>query len=370
MNCPFCNEVNDDQNTFCVSCGRTINQNIETQANVLPPTQYFPEESLKTAYPPVQTPIPVNPPPPNHNTQLPIFDTPPPQRSRGLLYATLGIGLLLLIGLGGLIGVLIWQNQPAGSSESLPDHLGMFVQDKDKRLTEIKKLDVSNVIEEKVKILEDENLPVWEKDSSLILYADAKDIPISDLKLVPLESIGDDGTLKQIDFQAAPIGGDPSMKRLRVSDGIAAGRYAFVLFDGYLDDGKHKFWAFQVKDGQREDNEGISRTATLSLKDGPEEKNAEKPVEVAKPAPQPQPREPATREPDAQVVFCNSNNVVLRGSASLQGRKIGRLSNGQRLYVLGYSSHSDEWRGTVGKWVNVQTESGVRGWVFSPFVNY
>ncbi len=55
------------------------------------------------------------------------------------------------------------------------------------------------------------------------------------------------GTLKQINYQVVPIEGKPEMKRLRVPDGLANGKYAFALFDGFLDEGKHKFWAFQVK---------------------------------------------------------------------------------------------------------------------------
>ena len=41
MHCPFCNTVNDDEKSFCVSCGKTISQNDKTEANVMPPTQNY-----------------------------------------------------------------------------------------------------------------------------------------------------------------------------------------------------------------------------------------------------------------------------------------------------------------------------------------
>ena len=101
----------------------------------------------------------------------------------------------------------------------------------------------------------------------MILYSDAKEIPITDLKLVQLDTIEDDGKLKQIEFQAAPIDEKPQMKRLRFPNGIADGKYSLALFDGHLNDGNHKFWTFQVKDSKKSNNDDIAKEISISIND-------------------------------------------------------------------------------------------------------
>ncbi|MCA1557528.1 MAG: SH3 domain-containing protein, partial [Acidobacteria bacterium] len=64
------------------------------------------------------------------------------------------------------------------------------------------------------------------------------------------------------------------------------------------------------------------------------------------------------------------DNVVLRATPSLNGERIGKLSKGQRLWVIELSSNYDTWRGVTANWAYVQPEnSAVRGWVFTYFVS-
>lgn len=377
MNCPYCNAVNDDENSFCVSCGETISQNMQTQPDVMPPTQIFQPnqanepQSVQTAYPPPSYP---NQMPPNYQT--------PKKSGKGLIFAALAVVILIILGAIGAGGFYFWQQQQnpnPQTAEILPDHLGMFVQTADKTaVNEIKKTDVVNALEEKEKLLSDESLPVFEENSGLILFSDAKEIPVTDLKLVQLDTIENDGNLKQIDFQAVPIEGKTEMKRLRISTGLARGKYAFALFNGFLNEGNHKFWAFQVKDSKKANNNEIAKSASISVKDSKDKeksddkdksKNSETPAKQDVPPP---PKKDTKVPPPsgARVAYCNASNVVLRGSPSLTGKKVGSLSLKQRIYIINYSSNYDEWRGTTANWAYIQTESGARGWVFTPFVYY
>lgn len=359
---------------------------MQTQPNVLPPTQFFqPQQSneppsVQTAYPPPSYPNQLSPqsypnqPPPNYE--------PPKKGGKGLIFGGLALAILLVLGAIGAGGFYLWQQQQQQTpqtAEVLPDHIGMFVQTADKKtVNEIKKTDVVNALEEKEKLLSDDALPVFEENSGLILFSDAKEVPVTDLKLVQLDTIEESGNFKQIDFQAAPIEGKTEMKRLRVSGGLATGKYAFALFNGFLNEGNHKFWAFQVKDSKKADNSDIAKSTSISVKDSKDseksddkDKSKETKTVEKKDAPPPPKKDTKVPPPSgARVAYCNGSNVVLRGSPSLTGRKVGSLSRGQRIYIINYSSNYDEWRGTTANWAYIQTESGGRGWVFTPFVNY
>lgn len=156
-------------------------------------------------------------------------------------------------------------------------------------------------------------------------------------------------------------------------DGLANGKYAFALLDGFLDQGKHKFWAFQVKNSAKADNGDLARALTLSLKPKVETPaniniaNANTATVVkAAPTPKPEPMVPA----GARVAYCRSSNVIMRGAPSLTAKKINGLRRGQKIYVINYSDNYDYWNGMEGNWAYVQTESGGRGWVFSPLITY
>lgn len=382
MNCPFCDTVNDDENTFCVSCGEVISQTARTEVNFPPPTREYPagaatEEtppdpadqpaSVETAYPPKNLSVPAHRPgfgPGDHPPEA----APTTPRRRPVLYAALGLLFFLVVGLAGLTAYFFWpvRDAPLEKAELLPDHYGMFVQNREKdKLTPVKRTDVADVLAEKEKLAE-EDLPVWQDGESLILYADSREIPSADLRLIPLDSVADDGSFKEIDFQIFPVAGRPALKRLRVPQGLADGRYVFALLDGYLNEGKHRLWAFQATGANRENNDDIARTARGEMK-----KEPPKQPEKKQPAPKPPKTDkPVPGPPGSVVAYCNAANVLLRASPSLDGKKIGRLARGQRLYVIKYSKNYDNWQGTTANWAYIQTEKGARGWVFTPFVSY
>ncbi|MCY7375569.1 MAG: SH3 domain-containing protein [Pyrinomonadaceae bacterium] len=384
MNCPSCNQINENENLFCVSCGGHLSPVAAgasgSQAvpptfggvDDLPPTRFIPQsqtnqpidssDSVPTAF--ISTPV-FNRSMPNFNPSTSYSGAQPVQKSSGKFVWIGALVFLLLI--GGGIGAYFLINKQSASAEMLPDYLGLFFQNKDKNaVSEITKRDFPNAVSAKDELLKNESLPTVEAKPNLILYADGKDVPLNDLKLVQLDSIKDDGTLKQINFQPAPIDGKPEMKRLRIPDGLANGKYAFALFDGFLDEGKHKFWAFQVKNADKSDNGDLAKALTLSMK----------PQTSPTPAVARQPNIPAppTVPPPsgASVVYCTSSNVVLRAGPSQSAAKIGNLYSGQRLYVLGYSDNYESFTSKTGKsfysnYVRIQTDNGKNGWVYRAY---
>lgn len=379
MNCPHCNTENDNDNVFCVSCGKTIAPPKNLAATTLPsPTEYYQvnqtnrrndsPESVQTLY---KIPPQFDQSNAKFDPTIPFLPTQNVERKSGS-FLWLGLGaLLLLLVVGGGIGGYFLLNKPgtiAAAPENLPDHLGIFIQNKDKNnLTELGKQDYNNAVQAKDDLLKNDALPIAEDKPNLLLFYDSKEVPLGDLKLVQIDSIKDDGSLKQINYQAAPVENKPEIKRLRVPDGLAAGKYAFALFDGFLDEGKHKFWAFQVKNAPKSDNGDLAKAITLSMKPkttaSPPNSNS---VVIDKPAltPKPAPSAPS----GAQVAYCKSNNIVLRSSPGLTARKVSALKRGQKIYIINYSENYDYWNGMEGNWAYIQTESGSRGWVFSPLI--
>ena len=379
MNCPFCKAENENDNLFCVSCGKNFAP-VDSGASTQPsPTQYYnvdqlsqtdnPPESMQTAFPPAQN---FNQPASNFNPSIPYVPAPPRQKSNFKFVLLGAVALLMLI--GGGIGAFFLLNKPTASAEVLPDHLGLFIQNKAKNnLIELSKLDSVNAVQAKDELLKNGALPAAEDKPDFILYSDGKDIPLGDLKLVQVDSMSDDGTLQHINFKATTIEGKPEIKKLRVPDGLANGKYAFALFEGFLDEGKHKFWAFEVKNAAKNDNGDLAKTFSLSVK--PKQTapasiantdSTNTTVAKAPPTPKPEPIAPA----GSRVAYCNSSNVVLRGAPSLEAKKVSALRRGQKIYVINYSDNFDYWNGMEGNWAYVQTESGGRGWVFTPFIGY
>ncbi len=303
MICPKCNTINENSNIFCVNCGGNLIPTANIPQTMLPnslqsamPTQFFqPPQNQSDDYISSPTVIAGNQPNPNQsqahfygsqanfnqsqpnfnpsmagfNPSIPYIPPQTPPKSRLGLWIGLSVFLVLLLG-GGLVGAIVLMNKTKISSEVLPDHLGMFFQNKEKTLVEeIKKQDFTNALDGKDKILKDESIPTVESKPNLILYSDGKDIPLGDLKLIQLDSVKTDGTMKQIDFKATPVEGKPEMKRLWFPEPLAKGKYAFVMIDGFLDDGKHKFWAIEVKNTEKSDNGNVAKVITISLKTKP-----------------------------------------------------------------------------------------------------
>lgn len=243
----------------------------------------------------------------------------------------------------------------------IPDHFGIFVRTKD-TLDELRRTEFRDVVQGRDAIIGDSSLPRVDAKPTLILYAEAQDIPLSELKLIQLDAIDPGGKVRYWTYQVAPIDGHPSMKQIRVTGGLPGGKYAFALLNGYLDEGNHRFWPFQVKDGGATPSDTPQETM-IQLKPKP----TPTPRQINQPQPVPQPALPPPAS--AGLAYCTENNVVLRSAPNLNGPKIGRLSKGERLFVIELSSNYDTWRGVTANWAYVQPEnSSVRGWVFTYFV--
>ncbi len=409
MMCPKCNALNDINNAFCVNCGEIFRSTSNLPPTLTAPDNYDPPTptqdsaipqnqnndflSTPTVFggqpPNYNQPHPnYNQPPPNFNQpqqanynqshqnfnpstagfnpSIPYIPQPPPPKSRLGLWIGLGVFLLLLLG-GGIIGAVLLLNKTKTTPEVLPTHLGIFFQNNEKTtVEEIKKQDLTNALEEKDKILKDESMPALASKPNLILYSDGKDIPLGDLKLIQLDTVKNDGTMKQIDFKATPVEGKTEIKRLWLTENLAKGKYAFALLDGFFDDGKHKFWVFQIKESDKTDNGNLAKDLTVSLKN--KSKNSNSNTEVTKVSPTPKPT--VAPPVGSRTAYASTNNVVIRSGPSLSAQKIGNLKRGQKIYVMGNSTNYDSWNGLEGTWANVQTESGQRGWVFSPLIKY
>lgn len=399
MNCPKCNYQNDDTNVFCINCGETFLSSINSQQTLMSPTT-LPETLLPTqsfnslgnqtpdyqSNPTVFAPHPTinqsnanynqsnanfNPSSAGFNPSIPFIPAAAAPKSRLGLWISLGVLLLFLLG-GGIIAAIFLINKPVSSTETLPDHLGMFFQNSDKTsVEELKKQDFTNGLEGKDKLLKDDTIPTLESKPNLILYSDGKDIPLSDLKLIELDSIKTDGTMKLIDYKATPVEGKPEMKRLWFSENLAKGKYVFALIDGAFDDGKHKFWAFQVKTTDKTDNSGLVKETNVLVKNKSnksDSKNSNDDTDTEKETVTPTPKPVIPPPVGARSAYSVTNNVVVRAAPGLGAQKVGGLRRGQRVYILGYSSNYDYWNGLEGNWANIQTESGQRGWVFSPLL--
>jgi hypothetical protein len=374
MKCPNCSTVNDDEYVFCVNCGFSFN-GPQTVRSAPFPTETYPEpvhlQSGSTRPQEAEIETLVKP-----LAQLQPSDSPPTdfprdyRRGRRTWPIILGVCIFLLTCLGIAAGLLI--NRPTSQTELLPDHLGLFAANKEgNHLVEIRRQDLTNALTGAENLLKDETLPDVEETPELLLYAESTDVPLSNLRAVVLDSIKADGTVKEIDFQASLVEGKPAIKRLRFPSGLPTGKFAFVLFDGFLDEGKHRLWAFQVRSSSRIPSPDLTRIAKLSVKSVEPGSNTNSQPGSSVPVHVVPVQKPAISLPvGSRVAFCNATDVLVRKSPSLTARQTGRLNRGQKVFVIQYSANYDNWNGTTANWALIQTESGKRGWVFTPFIGY
>jgi hypothetical protein len=361
MICPNCKTVNDSEYVFCVNCGVSVtqsNSSIEQNSIEMPnlpssdtnqQQQFGTSNSVETSVLPLSQ---NNQSIPNFNPAMPGTGNFPATTKKRNWFLFLGLPLVILLIVGGGGFYLVYQQSL--NTESLPKHFGLFSQNDDKtQLSEVKKLDVTNALEVKDKLLEDTDLPELQSKPSWILYAENNDVPLNDLKLVEIDSIKDDGSLNQVEFQAAPVEGKPEMKKIRVRQELATGKYAFAIFDGHLDDGKHRFWVFEIKSGTKSDNGELAKSTTVSIK--PKEENSMLPNEVPPP-------------PGASIAFVIQSNVVMRSGPSQASAKIGKFRRGQKVYVIEYSSNQESFKNLYSNFARVQTTTGRTGWIYAAFI--
>lgn len=363
MNCPNCSTPNENENVYCISCGTPLMPGGGAGPSVSGGQQYdkgnsISEETLVLNH---ADRARQEPPPtyvyPQHASPAAAAPSQPAKSSNMPLFAALGVIAVLLLG-GGAYLLL----SKMGPTEKLPDHLGLFAQSGDKQnLNEVAKHDVTNGLQARTDLMKNETLPALEESPNLIFYSDGKS-SINDLRLVQLDTIKDDGTLQQLDFQVAPFTGKPEINRLRVPTPMAAGKYAFVLLDGFLNEGKHKFWAFQVKNSSRSSNGDSLKTTTVSLKPTPAPASKQQaPQGGTLPV-------PVLPKPPGNTVTSNTTFLILRAGPSQSSPKIRNLARGERVEVLGYSSNTETFKGQTSTFTQVRTADGTVGWAFTAFL--
>lgn len=356
MNCPNCQTINEPENVFCVNCGASVSPDA-----LPPPTVQFqaPIDSVETAVFPIGQAQAFNSGP-----IAPAMQFTGEQRHRSGPSSTLLVGIIGLLVLVAAAGGFYLFSGRNSASDPLPDHLGLFARNGDS-LAEVRKQDFTNGLTARDQLLKDDSLPALEANPSMVLYSDGKEVPVNDLRLIQLDSIKDDGSLKQVDFQAAPVEGKPEMKRLRVPNGLATGRYAFALLDGYLNEGKHKFWAFQVKSGSRADNGDALKSETLPVTAKAASNTADnrsRQTFGVNPAPK------APPPPGGSEAYSTTGKLVLRSGPTQSSSKIRNLYQGERVYIIEYSSNYESFKSLYSNFAYVQTEGGQRGWAYAAFL--
>lgn len=359
MICLNCNAVNDDEYFFCVNCGGTISAGSPFGIETDKPSGHLPPNSVATVVQPFR----------QYTPSTPVFNpaTALSGENRTSKVGKISIwfgSALVVIALGA--GAYYFLSKPAVAVEVMPEHLGMFVQSNEKdRVDEVKRQDVSNALKARDDLLKSETLPNLEPNPNLVLYADNTDVPINDLRLIQLDTIKDDGTMKQLDIQAAPVDGKPAMKRLRVPEKLANGKYAFALLDGFLNEGKHKFWPFQVRNSSKSDNGDMLKASSFPTK--PKTEPAAPSTLTSSEVPAPRPPS-ATAPPGSTVAYNTTSRLVLRSGPSQTSPKIGNLARGQRVHIIQYSDNTEYFAGMNSRFAYIQTDTGRRGWVFAAYL--
>ena len=297
-------------------------------------------------------PIPKHPQP---------FVSPAKSRLPQVLIGFIALLSLILISVIGFLAYPYIKNALTKKSTPLPDHFGIFYS-KQESLTELRLREFKSALEGRDELQKDSSLPVVEAKPTLLLYYDNQMIPGSELKLIKLDSIKDDGKIEYWDYQISPLEEKPDIKQIKVKDGLPKGKFAIVLLKDYLDEGIHKFWSFQVENGA--ETSARPQVLTVNLKPTPTPAPTPKPE-----TPKPTPTSPTPTTPNAPTGVCNENNVVIRAAPTQASAKIGRLDSGQRVFILQYSTNYETWRGITANFVYIQTASGKRGWVFRPFIS-
>ena len=344
MKCSSCNAENEEENVFCVACGYPVSPWGNSPAGAGNSVE---TEVIETGRPYIS----------GQNFQPTPGHVPGPKPANKMLWVVMGVIAAVLAASG--IFMLVNKN---GATDTLPGHLGLFAQNSDrKELSEVAKQDVTNALQARADLLKNDSLPILDPSPNLILFSDSKAVPVTDLRLIQLDTISDDGSMKQLDFQVAPVEGKPDMKRIRVPAAMANGKYAFALLEGYINDGKHKFWAFQVRNSSKSDNGDALKGSSVELKPTPA------------PTPRPAVPPPATAAGAAPPAPGNTavsitDYLILRAGPSQSYPKLRNLARGESVYIMAYSTNTESFKGRSAPFAQVRTNDGQTGWVFSAFL--
>lgn len=364
MICPNCGTENDSEYIFCVNCGTSISmpdqQTLQMPAQQVAQTVKFNSNDVDS--PSVATAFP---------GREPYISTPKSSKKWLVILLTI---FLLLAGAITAVSLVIYFGNGQFSTQNtavvLPGHLGLFAVADDKNsLAEISRSDSKNIGD-----LTNDNavkLKIITSDPEFILYSDPNDIKVNDIKLIDLGSITDKGELEHINYQVALVDGKPEMKRLLIQGGLPDGKYAFAAIDGFFNEGKHRFWPFEISGSQVQTAKLNTTKINLELKPSADVNTNSADVNTNTSTPSPPKPIPTPEIPvGSRVAFCNASSVIVRDKASLNGKRINQLKKGQRVFVISYSDTYDNWNGVQANWAYIQTENGKRGWVFTPFISY
>ena len=297
---------------------------------------------------------------PGYFNPTPTYTTPPQVRNtnKTALLAVLGVVAVAALGAGGY--VFLNRNSV---QETLPDGGGVYVQNSERnRVDKIPTQETNNAIQSAKDLSTNESLRTLEQNASVIVSPDGDSIPINDLKLVQLDTIKDDVNMKHIEFDKPKVDGKGDMRRITVPGGLAIGKYALMVIQGDLNEGKHKMWAFQVKNSSKSDNKDNEATLTVTIKRTPTPMPV--PPRPVVPTPSPMSQPPNTERART------TEGIKIRSSATQsENNQVGSIKAGQLVYIYEYSSNVEEFKGKRSNFARVQpANGGTPGWVFAYFL--
>ncbi len=291
---------------------------------------------------------------------FPIAPAAAPAKSSKVPLILLGVLCLALVG---VVAYLVVPSLLKKETEA-PDHFGLFGK-KDDQFSELRMREFAAIPKASDDVRNDTSLITTESNPNLVLYSDGQMIPISELKLVGLDTVKEDGKIESWEYQVTPYGENSQLKQIRVVAGLPKGHYAFAILKGNFDEGTHRLWAFQVENGAAAP--AASQLVSMTMKPTP----TPTPVALTKTA-TPPPDAPLSDNPagDYQIGVCNESNVVVRSSPMISNsNKVGRLDRGQKVVILKYSANEETWNGVTAPWILVRTPKGKTGWVFGAFID-
>lgn len=330
--CGNCKTNNKPDSVFCMTCGTRI---------LAEPTVSFSRPTASEDF-----------------GSEPAFAQQTPVKQESVFTSPVAIVFMVLAAVA--VGIFIYKSASSlesdknSSRKAAPDHFGIFIiNGTSGALQELRRSDYGNLLDAKTSLTKDSSLGVSEPKDDFFLYYDSKEVPVSSLRLVLIDSINKDGSLKEVKFQASPNEGTADLKTLRVPNGLANGRYAFALLDEFFNAGSHKLWAFEVRSGSGTQTNTDVLSSVIPMKGGEKTSGA---FQVA------------SIPPVSGWATCNSNYAVFRTEPSQHGgssTKIRNLYRGESVYVLEYSSNIEQFNGKLAPFANIRTENGEVGWVWA-----
>lgn len=71
---------------------------------------------------------------------------------------------------------------------------------------------------------------------------------------------------------------------------------------------------------------------------------------------------------NGSVAYSTSSKLVLRSGPTQSSAKIRNLYQGEKVYIIEYSSNYESFKNLYSNFALVQTESGERGWAYAAYL--